>query len=1000
MQNNRLIELVRTYAEHFAQYSQTDYNETEVRNDFVNPFFEILGWDVLNKKKLPQHLREVKHEAAVYVEEEGENRKKKPDYAFHLGTEVCFFLETKKPSVNIMQNKEAAFQTRRYGWNGNLKASVLSNFTDTIIYDTSIRPNENDEASTAMIAHYHYTEYVDKFAEISRFISYASVVSGEFFEIFDKVTDTFRKEPFDKYFLDQIKEWRYALGQDIYNNSDLDEESLNVFVQRIINRIVFLRICEDRNLEQYETLKKTKTYTELRTLFDAADRKYNSGLFELIDEENIQITDGLLIYIFKELYYPNSCYEFSIVDPYIIGQIYELFLEEKIAISDTGLVVEKKTEIIDSQGVVNTPKNITDLVVGQTLAPLYKYELFPKWSTYCVADICCGSGNFLLSAYEYILNRYTMYYLETDKDNALQRGILISKGADSYTLSFDKKYQILKQNIYGVDIDNLATEVAKFSLLIKLIEDVSLDEIRNHSVSTHSKVLPNLDNNIRNGNSLVDSKYLTYNSHLYEDAELISQIKLFDWNTEFRGKKFDAIIGNPPYIRVQNMVHYSESEYQYLKSDISEFETAKAELLDKYYLFLERGLELLDSGGRLGYIIPHKFMLIKAGTVLRKMLSEKRCVETIIHFGTEQVFKGKSTYTCLLFLEKTNHKKFKIGFVKNLNEYYATNQVELQEYPIEYLSTTPWSFLSEEIVLLLDQVKDKCQTLEEISDIFVGLQTSADMIYIIKAQKEGNGLTYFVDCKGKEQCVETDILKPCIYDIQLEKYADIKPNMMIIFPYHMVNGKPILYSLDEMKASFPKTLAYLEGYKEDLEKRSLSRRTEGNWYQFGRSQSIKRFSKGEHLIWSVLSTEGNYVYDDKMTCFTGGGNGPFYGLERKISTKESLYYIQALLNYWLLERVVKSKASTFRGDYYSHGKQFIAKLPIYRIDFESIEEVKKHDEIVSSVKKIMELKRKRNTQKTKEQRNMYCRLIETESQYLDDLISKLYGSVKEYDNEK
>ena len=163
MQNNRLIELVRAYAEHFAQYRRTDYNETEVRNDFINPFFEILGWDVLNKKKLPQHLREVKHEASVYVEEDGENRKKKPDYAFHLGTEVCFFLETKKPSVNIMENKEAAFQTRRYGWNGNLKASILSNFTDMIIYDTSIRPSENDEVSKAMIAHYHYTEYVDKF---------------------------------------------------------------------------------------------------------------------------------------------------------------------------------------------------------------------------------------------------------------------------------------------------------------------------------------------------------------------------------------------------------------------------------------------------------------------------------------------------------------------------------------------------------------------------------------------------------------------------------------------------------------------------------------------------------------------------------------------------------------------------------------------------------------------------------------------------------------------
>ena len=1001
MQNNRLIELVRAYAEHFAQYSRTDYNETEVRNDFINPFFEILGWDVLNKKKLPQHLREVKHEASVYVEEDGENRKKKPDYAFHLGTEVCFFLETKKPSVNIMENKEAAFQTRRYGWNGNLKASILSNFTDMIIYDTSIRPSENDEVSKAMIAHYDYTEYVDKFTEISRLLSYASVVSGEFFEIFDKVTDTFRKEPFDKYFLTQIKEWRYSLSQNIYdNNCDLDEESLNVFVQRIINRIVFLRICEDRNLEQYETLKKIKTYTELRALFNAADKKYNSGLFELIDEENIQITDALLIHIFQELYYPNSCYEFSIVDPYIIGQIYELFLEEKIAISDIKVVAEKKAEIIDSQGVVNTPKNITDIIVGQTLEPLYKYELFSKWNTYRIADICCGSGNFLLSAYEYILNCYTMYYIEMDKDNALQRGILISKGEGSYTLSFDKKYQILKQNIYGVDIDNLATEVAKFSLLIKLIEDVSLDEIKNYAVSTHGKVLPNLDNNIRNGNSLVDSKYLIYNSHFYEDIELISQIKLFDWNTEFKGRKFDAIIGNPPYIRVQNMVHYSESEYKYLKSDISEFETAKSELLDKYYLFLERGLELLGSDGRLGYIVPHKFMLIKAGTVLRKMLSEKKCVEKIIHFGTGQVFKGKSTYTCLLFLEKTNHKKFKIGFVKNLNEYYAANQVELREYPIEYLSVAPWSFLSEDIVSLLDQVKDKCQQLEEISDIFVGLQTSADMIYIIKAQKEENGLTYFIDCRGKEQCVETDILKPCIYDIQLEKYVDIEPNMMLIFPYHTVKGKPILYSIDEMRTVFPKTLAYLEEYKEDLEQRSIQRRTENNWYQFGRSQSIKRFSEGEHLIWSVLSTEGNYVYDDKTTCFTGGGNGPFYGLEKKISTKESLYYIQALLNYWLLERVVKSKASTFRGDYYSHGKQFIAKLPIYRIDFENIEEAKKHDEIVSSVKNIMELKRRRNTQKTKEQKNTYCRLIEAESQHLDGLISELYGTVKEYDNEK
>ena len=158
---------VEAYQEHFKQYNRPDYNETEVRNDFVNPFFEILGWDVQNKKNLPQHLREVKHEASVFVEENGKQVKKKPDYEFHVGSTPYFFLETKKPNVDIMTSKEAAFQTRRYGWNGNLEISVLSNFTDLVIYDTSVRPEENDKPSVAQVAHFHFTEYVLSLIHIS-----------------------------------------------------------------------------------------------------------------------------------------------------------------------------------------------------------------------------------------------------------------------------------------------------------------------------------------------------------------------------------------------------------------------------------------------------------------------------------------------------------------------------------------------------------------------------------------------------------------------------------------------------------------------------------------------------------------------------------------------------------------------------------------------------------------------------------------------------------------
>lgn len=992
MQKERLVKLIKAYQEHFSQYKKAEYNETEIRNDYVNPFFEILGWDVNNKKNLSQHLREVKHEASVYVEEEGSMKKKKPDYAFNLGTQVEFFLETKKPSVDIMTNADPAFQIRRYGWNGNLKASVLTNFTDLAIYDCSIRPQEGDDVSKARVAHYHYTEYVEKYDEIASLLSREAVLSGYFERFFSEVTSPVKKEPFDQFFLSQIKEWRYRLGQDIYAHSnDLDEDSLNIFVQRIINRIVFLRICEDRNLEIYESLKSVQTYDELKKIFATAEQKYDSGLFDLIDEKNITISNDLLISIFVDLYYPNSCYEFNVVDPYIIGQIYELFLEEKMIIDNGTIELVKKPEIVDSQGVVNTPKNMTDIIVQKTLSKLYISCNEEKIDTYRIADICCGSGNFLLSAYEYIIN-YKIEQLLSKKDKALAAGLIYDTGNCNYELSFSEKRKILVNNIYGVDIDPLAVEVTKFSLLIKLIEGTSRDELQNFTSESHSKILPNIDSNIRNGNSLVGFEYLQLDKEFYNKPELFPKLRLFDWAREFDGKRFDAIIGNPPYIRVQNMVHYSNEEYLFYKSNVSGYITADTDLLDKYYLFIERALKLLNTNGVLGYIVPHKFMVLKTGKNLRKMLSDRRCVSQIIHFGTNQVFRGKSTYTCLLFLTESTQKTFQIEFVKNLQHFYANDTSLLQTYEESYLSETPWNFLSEDIVSTIVKLGDKCKPLDSFVDIFVGLQTSADTTYILKIDHEDEKYAYFFDKEGHEQVIEKEILYPCIYDVQLTKYQEIIPNCKIIFPYQNKDGKVKLYTHDEMKERYPKCLAYLETFKAELNERSIQKRDETNWYQYGRSQSIKRFASGEHLIWAVLSTKGNYVYDQSQITFTGGGNGPFYGIEKKNGTKLSLFYLQALLNHWLLERIVKSKASTFRGDYYSHGKQFIAKLPIYDINFGDPIEKDIYDNIVLKVKNMMQLMEQKRSMKTKEQREMINRMIFEEEKSLNSIIDKLYGA--------
>lgn len=986
--------LVETYQSHYAQYHRATYNETEVRVDFVNPLFMALGWDVLNERGLPQHLREVKHEANVVVEEDGQNRKKRPDYSFRAGTEPCFFLETKKPSVDIVSAAEPAFQLRRYGWSGNLTVSILTNFTDLLIYDCSIRPVENDAANTAVVAHYHYTEYADKFEEIYSLISKESVVSGAFARAFSSISTSLTKEPFDDYFLSQIKRWRNVLSQDILdNNEDLNAETLSIFVQKLLNRIVFLRICEDRNFEQYENLKRVTNYAQLRDLFIAADRKYDSGLFDLIDEQTLSVSDDVILDIFKELYYPNSSYEFSVVDPYIIGQIYETFLIETISISEEGVIEYiEKPEAVDSQGAVNTPKNIADFIIEETLTPLFTGKRLEEVADYRIADICCGSGNFLLAAFECITNYYIEYYRNTSLDDALHHGqILATADEQNLNLSYAIKRQILSNNIFGVDIDALAVEVTKLSLMLKLLENVSSDELEEYMSLNRERALPNLDGNIKIGNSLIDSKYADYNPDVLTDMKLLDKLKMFDWDKEFDRREFDAIVGNPPYIRVQKMVHYSPEEYHYYKSDSSGYEMASSELLDKYYLFIERGLSLLSDRGMLGYIIPHRFMNILSGRILRKWLSDNKAVRKIIHFGTHQVFPGKATYTCITVLAAREQDTFEIGFVTDWGRFLFEHTVAYDTYDADCLDENPWTFLPLSIREALQRVAPHCVRLDALTEIFVGVQTSADPIYIISPEREDAMYVYFTDKDNRPQKVEKTILRKSIYDCQIKKYERISHNTYIIFPYKTANERPVLYSVDEMTNQFPCTYQYLSNYRDELDRRNRPNKTDDNWFAYGRSQSIKRFNGGQHLIWPVLSTDSNYVFDDEAITFTGGGNGPYYGLQVKEDTQESIFYIQAVLNYWRMELLVKESASTFRGDYYSHGKQFIAALPIYKINFDVPTEARAHESIVQGVRNIMDLADRRSAARTQQQKQTISRAINTSINRIESILDSLYG---------
>ena len=990
-----LVERVHQFSSHISEYTSHAYNETEVRVDFVNPLFKALGWDVDNEAGLPQHVREVTHEATVIVDENGNLRSKKPDYSFRIGTEVLFYLETKKPSVDITSDSAPAFQLRRYGWSGNLKISVLTNFADLYIYDCTVRPIETDELGVALIAHYSYTEYEEKFDEIYGLLSKESVLSGEFTRRFENVHSAFRHEPFDEYFLEQIKGWRLNLGKSIWQNTpSISEETLNISVQRILNRIIFLRICEDRSFERYETLKQIQTYEELKVLFASADRKYDSGLFTVLEEDKFAVADNVLLSIFRDLYYPNNSYEFNVVDPFIIGQIYELFLAEKLVINTSGeIVAEQKPEAVDSQGAVNTPKSVTDIIVEQSLSTTIEGKTPDEVRFIRIADICCGSGNFLLSAYEYIVNFCVDWYIKNDFENAIRDGNLITvPGSDSYQLSYAKRRSILLHNIWGVDIDPLAVEVTKFSLFLKLLEGTNTGELEAFVQNQSECVLPKMDENIKNGNSLVGPEYAHYDPDVFTRPGGLQQVRMFDWKAEFGTGVFDVIIGNPPYIRVQNMVHYSPREYGYYKDYHSGYLTAKSSLLDKYFLFIERAWNLLKADGIIGYIVPHKFMNIASGEELRQFLAVHGAVRKIIHFGAHQAFKNRSTYTCILILGKHTQETYEIAFVRDWNRFLFEHTAEFERYPADTLSKKPWTFIPKQIKDRLELVGNKCSPLQDMAHVFVGVQTSNDKIYIISADAEDAKYVYFRDKNRVNRKIEKGILRKSIYDVPLKKYQRIIPNTYIIFPYQNMGGRPKLIDIDTMKSDYPCAYEYLLSFKDELDKRNMvPSRTEQNWHAYGRSQSLSRFIAGEHLIWPVLSTDSNYVYDNELAVFTGGGNGPFYGIDMKASTKESIFYIQAILNHWLMELIVKNSGSTFRGDYYSHGKQFIAILPIYRIDFSDEKQIEIHDSIVEKVHLIETLRAHMNEAQSSAEKRTYERAAETTEQELSALIDSLYG---------
>lgn len=1007
-----ILDLVRRFNEHKEAYISGQYNETQLRREFLDPFFKALGWDIDNAQGLAEQYKDVIHEDSIKIS----GNTKAPDYCFRIGGARKFFLEAKKPALDIKHDTSPAYQLRRYAWSAKLPLSILSDFKEFAVYDCRVRPGHEDQAATARVRYLTYDQYEEKWDdEIAAIFSKEAVLKGSF----DKYAETNKKKKgtaeVDDAFLGEIESWREHLAQNIaLRNPELSQAALNYSVQQTIDRIIFLRICEDRGIEPYGQFQALQNgnniYARLCEIFHRANDRYNSGLFHFNEEKDrheppdrltltLHIDDKPLKEIFKHLYYPDSPYEFSVLSADILGQVYEQFLGKVIRLtSGHHAKVEDKPEVKKAGGVYYTPTYIVDYIVKHTVGKLVEGKKPKDVEKLHILDPACGSGSFLIGAYQHLMDWHLKWYEQNEPEkHARGRPPRVYRAAGGvWRLTTNERKRILINNIYGVDIDTQAVEVTKLSLLLKVLEGESEQSLNTQMALFRERALPDLGDNIKCGNSLIGPDF--YGEMLLNtlDDEERCRINVFEWEKAFpdimQGGGFDAVVGNPPYIRIQIMQEWAPLEVEYYKR---RYASAAKGNYDIYVVFVERGLSFLNKNGRLGYILPHKFFNAQYGEPLRGLISKGKHLLEVVHFGDEQVFAGASTYTSLMFLGKAGTDSCHVVKVDDLDQWRKTGQAQEGEVPTTQLNQGDWHFAVGKGGTLLERLNRITTRLENVtSRIFQGIKTSADKIYIVEErERRKHRLRIYSPEKDAEFWLEPDLLHPLIKGGDSKRYSLTRTNRLILFPYaRQADGETRLIAEDVFKDRYPLTWDYLTANKQYLEDREHGKMRGSQWYAYGRTQALEVMPLSKIFTPDIAPRAAFSLDDTGEVYFTGGAAGG-YGI--LVLPEYSREYVLGLLNSNLLEWFIRQTATQMRGGWYSFESRFIKNLPICALNTGNPKERAQYERMVSLVESMLALHKKLAVVKTPHEQENFKRQIDATDRQIDTLVYELYGLTEE-----
>lgn len=974
---------------------KSSWNETETRIELINPLFECLGWDVNNNQKLADPFKEVKHEASLKI---GTNLKA-PDYSFNYGKPL-FYLEAKKPGIDIKNDINPSFQLRRYGWTAKMPISILTDFEELAIYDCRIKPNANDSSGVARVKYYTYDQYIEKWDEIYSFISKEAVLRGS---LNDYETKQIKgTASIDDDFLDSIENWRTLLAENIARrNKNLTEAELNFSVQMIIDRIIFLRICEDRGIENYGELKNIthneNIYSNLIKIFNRADDKYNSGLFHFKNETNrdespdqitpkLNIDDIVLKDIIKNLYYPNCPYELSVISSDVLGNVYERFLGKVITLSNTHRArIDFKPEVKKAGGVYYTPDYIVEYIVKNTIGEIIKDKTPAQVEKIKILDPACGSGSFLIAAYQYLLDWHLNYYITNEPENWKKGNnpkIFDSKNGVQLTLKERKK--ILLNNIFGVDIDKNAVEVTKLSLLLKVLEYEG-QEVQQRELF-QERILPDLHLNIKCGNSLIGSEILNNNDEI--GLVELQKINPFDWAQEFSdilsNGGFDVIIGNPPYLK-----EYTDTTQFHLvrESNLNRYYEGK---MDLWYLFACRSIDLLKENGYHSFIATNNWITNAGASILRNKILLETSIQKFIDFSDFKVFQTASIQTMIYVITKSSKKaNHSINYIKVLDKNISPNDLKdfilnnNQNYKksFEYFKTSlsrneykdkTFTFVNSIYSDILNRIKnDKAYFLNN-NDVAQGIVPPQDFVIashlaILKNDsiKKGDGIFVISESEFKAlnlSKAEETIVKPYYTTNELQRYYGNPDNKYFV-----------IYTDKEARENikkYPNIKAHLDKFKKIIT-------SDFKPYGLHRARD-KKFFEGEKIISLRKTSVPTFTFTD-FPCYV---SQTYFVIKPE---NKNLKYLTGLLNskvvhFWLYYKGKK------QGDQLQIDKAPLLEIPLMDANNKNDEYI-----VVKSVDKIINLLKTKSSVKTDQEKKLIDMQIDVEEKRINEIFYRIYG---------